>query len=1353
MDVRKQILIFCVVVCGAVMPQSAWSQGDRIPMPFWIWSPEHTQSRVPQESCYFRKEVVLPSVQGGEIDIAADDEFELYLNGRLAGTGGSWEEFTTLDVTDFLKPGKNVIAIKVTNLNGGTAGVAARLRPNVGLATPRVYLTNPTWRTSLSVLPMWNRPRYRDSRWEAAQNFGAYGEAELWKAEEFQDSKPVESSEQLALNKPSNGEASGDDVINNDADEKEKGASASGTQSKNAEASSSRATVAANGGKQNVAQQETVGGERVTEKGAGSEGTRINLPQFDVMAGFRIEHVLGGDETGSLISATFNEFGQMLAGREGGPLLMLYDTNDNNIPDAVRVCCDKVENCQGIVCVSGRVFVTAEGPDGVALYRLEDQNHDGTYENVTAIVQFEGKSSEHGPHGISMGLDGLLYLVVGNYTKIKSDVSESSPYGPAYEGDLLQPRYEDPRGHAKGMAAPGGAILRCRQDGRDLEVFAGGLRNCYDLEFHPTGDLFTHDSDMETDEGTPWHRPTRFSFLPAGAELGWRSGWAKWPEYWVDSLPATMLTGRGSPTGLAAYDHTSYPPEFRDAIFSCDWAQGQINVIRLSKAGAGYTAETEPFLRGKPLNVTDIVVGPEGWLYFVTGGRGTAGHVFRVVWQGEDEKALAKSVVAPKSVAEAVNYPQFSSAWARQAISMARQSMGSKWDAEMRRYVENPAHSGRSRARALEIMHLIGPPPTDQLLIRLSSDPDAALRSRAAYYLGLIGNPAATARLTELLEDSDGVVRRFACEGLARKEKPVSWDALAPLLRSADRYETWAARRLLEKNDDQDWLEQALAEPTPHGFVQGATAWLIAKPTAVGATRVLERVGEYSAGFVSDADFVDMLRLMQLAMIRGQLAPDDVKPVTGWLEPEFPAGNPLITRELATLLAYIQPTGVTQRMLEYARSTDVAQEDRVHTATRLRFLQTGWTTAQKMELILLLEEARKWEGGSNLAKYMEAIQLDFVKTLAPEDHRALLVRGESVPQAALATLFALPEQPDDDTIDELADLYARIPNSADESYHRLRVGIVAVLGTKASEKSMAYLRAIYDTDPDRRQEVAMALAQQPDGRNWDYLVRSIPSLEGAPAREVLQKLQTVPYAPESPEYLRQLIIAGLRLDEEESREADALLTYWSQRPAADSSVPLSDRFARWQSWFAERYPDQQPAALPEDSERSVWTVEDLVAFLESPDGQGGSLERGAKVFREAQCVNCHRFDREGTTIGPDLTTVVYRFQRREILESIIHPSQVISDQYASHSIGLKDGRTLTGLLVPGETGKVNVVQPDGKTAIVNELDIDELAPSQVSAMPEGLLNALTLEEIRDLFSFLNSASAPEIAQGEAAVKR
>src|SRR5256714_10585932 len=97
--------------------------------------------------------------------------------------------------------------------------------------------------------------------------------------------------------------------------------------------------------------------------------------------------------------------------------------------------------------------------------------------------------------------------------------------------------------------------------------------------------------------------------------------------------------------------------------------------------------------------------------------------------------------------------------------------------------------------------------------------------------------------------------------------------------------------------------------------------------------------------------------------------------------------------------------------------------------------------------------------------------------------------------------------------------------------------------------------------------------------------------------------------------------------------------------------------------------------------------------------------------------------------------------RRDILESILEPSKVISDQYQNITVVKKDGDSVTGRLIDESDDKLvlqpNPLQPD--RVDVAKKDLSERTASKVSPMPEGLLNQFTKDEILDLLAYIESA--------------
>ncbi|MCH5374191.1 MAG: c-type cytochrome [Planctomycetes bacterium] len=114
----------------------------------------------------------------------------------------------------------------------------------------------------------------------------------------------------------------------------------------------------------------------------------------------------------------------------------------------------------------------------------------------------------------------------------------------------------------------------------------------------------------------------------------------KWPVYYQDSLPTTLDTGYGSPTGMVFGHGSKFPLRYQEALFMADWQNGRIYVVDLAPEGSTYRAEYNIFLQGGPLNVCDMTFGPDGALYFITGGRGSQSGLYRVSWTGNEAEPL-----------------------------------------------------------------------------------------------------------------------------------------------------------------------------------------------------------------------------------------------------------------------------------------------------------------------------------------------------------------------------------------------------------------------------------------------------------------------------------------------------------------------------------------------------------------------------------------------------------------------------------------------------------------------------------------------------------------------------------------
>jgi len=273
-------------------------------------------------------------------------------------------------------------------------------------------------------------------------------------------------------------------------------------------------------------------------------------------------------------------------------------------------------------------------------YRIRDTNGDDQFDEFKLIKKLD-PGWEHSAHTIIKTEDGkALYLVSGNHSSLPKGVKFLQP--PVWQKDSLLPSMVDPSGHARGIKAPGGWICRISPDGEDWTIVASGFRNSVDLAINRAGELFTADSDLEFDVGSPWYRPTRVNHVTSASEFGWRTGSAKWPDYFADSLGSVVDLGPGSPTGISFGHHSKFPAVYHDKLFVCDWTFGTIYTVAMEEDGSSYVGTKEEFLSGTPLNISAMRFGPDGHMYFLTGGRNTDSKLYRVRYTGPEQNDGAR---------------------------------------------------------------------------------------------------------------------------------------------------------------------------------------------------------------------------------------------------------------------------------------------------------------------------------------------------------------------------------------------------------------------------------------------------------------------------------------------------------------------------------------------------------------------------------------------------------------------------------------------------------------------------------------------------------------------------------------
>lgn len=281
---------------------------------------------------------------------------------------------------------------------------------------------------------------------------------------------------------------------------------------------------------------------------------------------------VGVDEMGSLGKE---------AGR--GKILRCRDRDgDGQAEDVVEFA--KIDHPRGLIYDNGKLWVLS--PPQLVVFH--DDDLDGVADRKEVLI--EGISTEyvgirgadHTTNGIRMGIDGWIYIAVGDYGVTAAKGTD---------GRVLNRR--------------GGGIIRVRPDGTDMEFFAWGLRNILDVCIDPYMNIFTRDN---TNDGGGWD--VRVSHIMQGAEYGYPSWYANFGD---EIMPPLADYGGGSGCGGMYLHDARWPELYGNTLYTCDWGRSQVYRHNLPETGATFEPHQEVFLDiPRP---TDIDVDASGLMY------------------------------------------------------------------------------------------------------------------------------------------------------------------------------------------------------------------------------------------------------------------------------------------------------------------------------------------------------------------------------------------------------------------------------------------------------------------------------------------------------------------------------------------------------------------------------------------------------------------------------------------------------------------------------------------------------------------------------------------------------------------
>ena len=133
----------------------------------------------------------------------------------------------------------------------------------------------------------------------------------------------------------------------------------------------------------------------------------------------------------------------------------------------------------------------------------------------------------------------------------------------------------------------------------------------------------------------------------------------------------------------------------------------------------------------------------------------------------------------------------------------------------------------------------------------------------------------------------------------------------------------------------------------------------------------------------------------------------------------------------------------------------------------------------------------------------------------------------------------------------------------------------------------------------------------------------------------------------------------------------------------------------------------------------------------------GDAKNGRAVFGRL-CASCHKLGDIGYTFGPDQSDVGKRLNRHEIVESIIEPSKKVDPKYVTTTLITTEGKSMVGFIVAKKKDSITLLMAEGKQATIATDDIDEMAATNQSSMPENLASTLSPSEFLDIVEFLGT---------------
>jgi putative membrane-bound dehydrogenase-like protein len=945
--------------------------------------------------------------------------------------------------------------------------------------------------------------------------------------------------------------------------------------------------------------------------------------------------------------------------------------------------------------------------------------------------------NDHVPANFKLAMDGYFYMAVG----------DKGVYG-AVGRD------------GKRVDLPGGGILRLRPDGTGLEVYCTGVRNILDVALTDEDEIFTYDN---TDEHE-WMG--RLTHMVDGGFYGY-------PHDFIPRRPYTLWMmhdfGGGAACGTLAYTEDVLPSEYQNNLFLADFGKRQVIRVRIEREGGTFRVSgSEDFFANPPNDFRPVGItwSADGkgfyicdWNHRDTKENVLVGRFWKATYTGQTRgtakpqwylpAAMGKSFHASSDeLIEGLSHPSRELRLAAQRALISRKAGD---EAAKLISLRNSGKPGPALWHALWALNALDRPKAERAALILAHGSDRATRHQSIRMLGEQKSRAAVTPLLASLKDSDASLRFQSATALGRIADTNALPALLQALDEADLYARFAgftALNRIGRAEPRAWhaiipgladnnpriregTEFAIRETYDPSLVEAlitmaanSTAALPARSSALRclvslAHRPLEWRGEWGAYHPALAPapaktnvwegtphcfaaFEHALRdpepPLRLLAIEGMRQADDKPSTARTLRAQFKSEHhPDVKAALISALGEFKDAQFTSDLAEILngeRENQKIFEAAVEAASRIG--------GPQLENSLLRLSADQNVPGLQRTLVIEALgelksprTVAVLKPLLENDEHALRLAAQRT-TAKLGTSEAV------------ATLCSLLTSQSRE----IQRETIAALGRTRNREAVPPLIKAWLT-PETREAAISALTEFKDIRALDAYIDGLASVD--------------------PNLRNQCRAALEAMREEALPQIETRVSSLSTEALKELRFVYRDSQAKAPSLFRDA------AAPPSQQEYAAYAA-----------SHSGDPVRGQKIFFDqtgVACIKCHTVNGQGAPTGPDLTSIGTQFPRADLIEHVLEPSKVVREGYQQWNIETRDGESYSGLIRAESADALTLITSDGRPQAIPRNSILSRTASRISLMPEGLQNALTLDQFADLIAFLESQRGDPSKQG------